>query len=223
MLNDITTYGLLLFYFALYFLSVYTAAKNNSWKLKDVLSGQGDAGKLLINLIAGIFFLGIGAAVLFEKRRMDSEIISFSWMDTGFVWILTAIAAIVGVLSAFKRFDPNNSIHSLPLHLPLSFIPIRTLFIVIYEFFFRAVMLFIMIEDMGIVLAVFINLVFYVIVHWFDKKERYGSVIMGVVLCGITIYSHSIWPAIFIHISLALSHEGLLFIRYKSQIKKSQL
>ena len=92
---------------------------------------------------------------------------------------------------------------------------------IVYEFFFRGMMLFVMIEDLGLVAAVIINLVLYTLVHWFDKKERYGSVFMGIILCSVSIYYHSVWPAIIIHLSLALSNEITLLINNKSLIKKS--
>ena len=78
-----------------------------------------------------------------------------------------------------------------------------------------------MIEDLGVIPAVIVNLILYALLHWFDKKERYGSLLMGIILCGVSIYYQSIWPAIIIHLSLALSHEITLLINNKSLIKKS--
>ena len=141
---------------------------------------------------------------------------------SGSVWIIIAAATIIGILSAFKKIVPsNNSGHSLPLYLALSFVFVRTLFLIVYESFFRGAVLFVMIEDFGVVTAVIINLILYALVHWFDAKERYGSLLMGIILCYVTIYYHSIWPAIIIHLSLALSHEITLLINNKSLIKKS--
>ncbi|HEU4859839.1 MAG TPA: hypothetical protein VFT15_08385, partial [Chitinophagaceae bacterium] len=82
-------------------------------------------------------------------------------------------------------------------------------------------LLFVMIEDLGLITAVIVNLILYVLMHWFDKRERYGSVIIGIILCGASIYYQSAWPAVLIHLSLALSHELFLLINNKSRIKKS--
>src|SRR5574339_72395 len=90
---------------------------------------------------------------------------------------------ISGILFAFRKiYPPNSSGHSLPLYLPLSFVFVRTLFLIVYEAFFRGVMLFVMIEDFGVPAAVIINLMLYVLLHWFDTKERYGAVVMGIIL-----------------------------------------
>ena len=92
---------------------------------------------------------------------------------------------------------------------------------IVYEFFFRGMMLFVMMEDFGPAAAVVINLILYTLIHWLDKKERYGAVPMGIILCSVSIYYYSVWPAIIIHLSLALSNEITLLINNKSLIKKS--
>lgn len=223
MRSYIITYGSMFFYYSLFFLAIATGYKNGSGQLKDILSGKGEPGTLMARLIAGIFFLGIGGAVLLAKRNVDAGIITPDWSNyDSIVWFLIAAAFITGIISALKKIHPaNNFNHSLPFSHPLSFLFIRTLFLIVYEFFFRGAVLFIMIEDVGVVTAVIVNLILYVLVHWFDKKERYGSIPMGIILCCTTIYYQSVWPAIIIHLSLALSHEITLLINNKSLIKKS--
>lgn len=213
----------MLLYYSFFLKTVKTGFKKNSGQLKDILSGKGEAGILFTRLISGIFILGIGTITISIKRNIDVEIFTLTWNDyDASVWIIIAAAIIIGISSALKKIRPaNNFYHSHPFSLSLSFLLIRTLFLIVYELFFRAAVLFIMIEDMGVMNAVIVNLILYVIVHWFDKKERYGSILMGIILCCITIYCHSVWPAIIIHLSLALSHEITLLINNKSLIKKS--
>jgi membrane protease YdiL (CAAX protease family) len=223
MLSYIITYGVMLFYYSLFFIGITTGFKNGSGQLKDILSGKGEPALLFCQLIAGIFFLGLGTAILFVKRDLDAEIFTPAWNDYNTsIWILLALAIIIGSSSALKKISPvSNSYYSLPRYLPLSFVFIRTLFLIVYEFFFRGVALFIMAEDLGLAIAVIINLILYTLAHWFDKKERYGSVLMGIILCSASIFYHSVWPAIIIHLSLALSHEITLLVNNKSLIKKS--
>ena len=225
MLSYITTYGLMLLYYFFFFKAVKTGFEKNSGQLKDILSGKGEPGILFARLISGIFLLGIGTATISIKTNIDAEIFAFTWNDyKSSVWIIIATAIIVGILSTFKKIYPsNNSSHSLPFYLPLSFVFVRTLFLIAYESFFRGVMLFVMIEDFGLVAAVIVNLILYAMLHWFNKKDRYASVLMGIILCSISIYYYSVWPAIIIHLSLVLSHEITLLINNKSLIKKSWL
>lgn len=223
MLSHIITYGLMLFYYSLFFLAISTTHKSGGGQLKDILTGKGEPGILFTRLISGIFFLGLSTAAVSSKRNVANEIFTPVWCEYQIpVWVLIAVAIVTGTLSASKEIFPaENSNQSLPLWFPPSFILVRTLFLIVYEFFFRGVMLFVMIEDVGMITAMIVNLILYVLIHWFDKRERYGSVIMGIILCGVSIYYQSVWPAVLIHLSLALSHELFLLINNKSLIKKS--
>ena len=224
MLSYLSQYGLLLFCYLVFFRSITIGHKTESRYLKDILTGKGDAGILFTQLIAGILFLGMGVAIIYVTKELDDSIFIPLWSEYHYsVWILVAVAMIIGVVFAKKIIPVPNSNSFLPPHLPLSFVLIRTLFLIVYELYFRGVMLFVMIEDFGILMAVVLNLFFYVFVHWFDKKERNGSVLMGTILCVVTIYYQNVWPAIIIHLSLALSHEIMLLINNKSLIKKSWL
>lgn len=213
----------MLLYYSFFFKTVKTGFKKTSGQLKDILSGKGKPDILFTKLLSGIFLLGFGTVTLFEKRNVDLEIFTLTWNDYDTsVWIIIVVAIVIGTFSAFKKIYPsNNSDHSLPSYLPLSFVFVRTLFLIVYESFFRGVMLFVMIEDFGISAAITVNLILYALLHWFDKKERVGSVLMGIILCSVSIYYHSVWPAIIIHLSLALSNEITLLVNNKSLIKKS--
>lgn len=213
----------MLLYYYFFFRTVKAGHKKSTGHLKDILSGKGEASALFTRLLSGIFLLGFGTIIISIKRNIDVEIFIPAWdnYDT-IVWVIALGAIIIGTLSAFKKIYPlNNSSYSFPFYLSLSFVFVRTLFLIVYETFFRGVVLLVTMEDLGVVVAVIVNLILYVLLHWFDIKERYGSVLMGVILCGVSIYYHSVWPAIIIHISLALSHEITLLINNKSLIKKS--
>ncbi len=222
MLSTIITYGYMFFFYSLFFLAITIGYKKGSGQLKDVLSGKGEPVTLMARLFAGIFFLGLGGAILFVNRNVDVGIITPDLDKSDLVvWALIILAVIAGTLSALKQLSATHIFNvSLPVSLSLSFLLIRTLFLIVYEFFFRCVLLFIMIEDVGMVAAVIANLILYAVVHWFDEKERYGSVLMGIFLCGISIYYHSVWPSILIHLSLALSNEITLLVNNHSRIKK---
>lgn len=223
MLSELTTYGLILLYYYFFFRTVKAGYKKSNGHLRDILSGRGETSILFTRLLSGIFLLGFGTIIISIKRNIDVEIFTLICNDySTSVWIIIIAAGIIGILSAFKKIYPaNNSGHSLPLYLPLSFVFIRTLFLIVYESFLRGAILFVMIEDFGVVSAVIVNLILYALLHWFDTKERYGSLLMGFILCSVTIHYHSVWPAIIIHLSLALSHEITLLINNKSLIKKS--
>jgi membrane protease YdiL (CAAX protease family) len=176
--------------------------------------------------IAGVLLLGIGITGVFLSRSFNEKIlipvISGSMLPA---CVMIAAAGFTGLFGDEKKLPA--SIINVPLlshSFPLLFILLRTLFLIVYEIFFRGVMLFCMIEDFGIAVAVFMNLVLYVLIHWHsEKKERYGSVLMGLVLCLISIYYQNVWPAIAIHLMLALSNEIGILITNRSLIKTLRL
>ncbi|WP_276504822.1 CPBP family intramembrane glutamic endopeptidase [Terrimonas pollutisoli] len=88
---------------------------------------------------------------------------------------------------------------------------LRSSFLACYEWFFRGCILFSCIENFGVIAAIGINLVLYVLIHSFNgKKEMYGSIPFGLILCVFTIWYQSVWPAILLHLMLSSSHEVFL-------------
>lgn len=222
MLNYIITYGFLLFFFPLFFVAVYASDKCDSGNLKGVLSGKGKPDILLRRLVAGIFFLGISTAIILVKRDLDNNIFIPSLNKDASLWmIIAAIAIVTGTFSAFKKLStPSENTYCLSPRSLLSFLSIRILFLLVYEFFFRGALFFMMVEDFGVIVSIIANVILYVLVHWFNKEERYGLVLMGGILCSVTLYYNSVWPAVIIHLSLALSNEITLMINNRSLIKK---
>jgi membrane protease YdiL (CAAX protease family) len=222
MLTYVITYSIVLLNYLLFFYIVHIAQKNKNGDLKTVLSGNGSPGILLSMLTAGIILFVIGTAGVLLTRSFNEKI--FIPVVNGSAlpaWIIIVAALLTGLLGTEKKLSPYSiNIQPLSFSFPFLFILLRTLFLVLYEIFFRGIMLFCMIEDYGIEVAVFINLLLYVLIHWnSEKKERYGSVLMGLVLCFITIYYQNVWPAIAIHLVLALSNEIGILITNRSLFK----
>jgi membrane protease YdiL (CAAX protease family) len=222
MLKYTITYSTILLSYSLFFYIVRIAQKNKNGDLKTVLTGKGSPGILLSLLSAGIILLGIGTTGIMLTRSFNEKI--FIPVVSGSAlpgWILIAAAGLTGLFGTEKKLSSSSlNIQPLSFSFPFLFILLRTLFLIIYEIFFRVIMLFCMTEDFGIAIAVFINLLLYVLIHWqSDKKERYGSVLMGLVLCFITVYYQNVWPAIAIHLVLALSNEIGILITNRSLFK----
>ena len=224
--NAFITYSIILLSYSLFFFLVRVTQKENSCDLKAILTGKGSPGILLSKLIAGILLLGIGITGVFLSRSFNEKILIPIVNNSALpAWIIIAIAGLTGFFGAEKKLSASIiNIQPLSFSFPLIFILLRTLFLIVYEIFFRGVMLFCMIEDFGIAVAVFMNLLLYVFIHWqSDNKERYGSVLMGLLLCFISIYYQNVWPAIAIHVMLALSNEIGILITNRSLIKTLRL
>jgi len=76
-----------------------------------------------------------------------------------------------------------------------------------YEFLFRGILLFPLAGELGVWPAVAINIAFYSITHVpKGLKETIGAIILGLVLCILTLASGTIWIAVLTHVALALTN-----------------
>ena len=84
----------------------------------------------------------------------------------------------------------------------------RIVFLIVYEWFFRGLLLIKSCELFGNVNAVVINILLYTLAHFHKgKKEIIGCIPFGLLLCAFTIWWQSIWPAVAIHLLLASRYE----------------
>lgn len=224
MFTHLISYGLVFFYYGLFFIAVFATyqSKGDQWAV--VLAAGTQPGILFSRMLAGIFFLGMGITSLLMCNRLHISI-----FDPGIsiqpVWGWLSITLIVLVIGGTAGYKKINPLHRLDCELPFSllfiYFLVRILFLIVYEFFFRGAVLFMMQENIGIKAAVAINIVLYMLIHWHHKNERYGSLLLGTALCLLSLYYGSVWPAVIIHLAIALSNEIALLLCNYSLLKKS--
>lgn len=83
-----------------------------------------------------------------------------------------------------------------------------------YEFMFRGLLLFPLVNHLGITAAIIINTILYSATHFYKGiQEVIGAIPLGIVLCLLTIEYGNIWIAFFAHLCLALSYEYFALFR----------
>ena len=103
------------------------------------------------------------------------------------------------------------------------FIVLRILFLCGYELFFRGFLLFDCIQWLGIPWAITISTGLTVLIHVFNgKKEMWACIPFGIILCSCCIAVHAVWPAIILHIALAMSHELTLIAQFLTKLKPAK-
>ncbi len=205
------------------------SAAQKSRNLTDVLFAKGKFAVLNNRHLSGIIVFLICCWSYTASIEADTSIFQPVWSDERSIICLaiTIIAITTGFMTA-----GNNRItqQGFPARTPataitiVSYFSLRIIFLVLYEFFFRGVLLFILIAETTVFTAICINMLLYALLHCYSsRKELIGTFPFGLLLCMVTLLHHSVWPAVIIHLALAISHEIKLVIINQSPVKSSQL
>lgn len=210
----------LLFHYGLLFVTALYAWKLKSDSLTSVLI-NGKWELLHFRHIAGILIM-LPAPFLFV-HDLPFYLLLVPQDITGVQTIILAMTAlsimILGATQA-EKFTINKIRMYRPgsLQIIMHFLS-RSVFLVVYEMFFRGFILFVSINAFGLIPAVFINIFLYSLIHVFNKKEVIGSIPFGLLLCVFTIWFQTIWIAVVLHWLLSVSFESVVL---QSQLVKNQ-
>lgn len=189
--------------------SIKTA--NGNWRLLHIRHA---GGVIIMALIPALLVPDLPKHLLIWPAPVD-VLQAITLLNAGFI-LLILVKRHVNNLSAEKLNVDRNSLLQAVIHFTL-----RSLFLASYEWFFRGCLLFSCVHLFGITPAIVINLALYAFIHSFNgKKELYGSIPFGLILCVFTLWYQSVWPAILLHLLLSLSYETVVL---QSFFKKSKV
>src|SRR4030095_11924026 len=126
---------------------------------------------------------------------------------------LISFLACFAAIGFFPWKKSGNEVHHkrtdfLPAQQIILYALLRTVFLAVYEWFFRGLLLMIFFKWVGMSWAILINITLYTLVHFHQhKKEIISCIPFGLLLCVFTIWWQSIWPAIIFHLQIALLNE----------------
>lgn len=210
-----TCYGLL-------FLLSRWVARKGSESLLSVHQQKGNWQHLHFRHAGGIIIMVVLPAL--SSRELPTDLLALpsriSW--TQVIVFNTTVALLVNLgiknrpRSVYTINDDGSYIQNTNLHIAL-----RSIFLISYEWFFRGILLFGCMSITRPTTAILINLVLYALIHGVNgKKEVLGSIPLGLLLCVLTIWCHSVWPAVVLHLILSFSYESALLSTY---LKKSKI
>jgi len=181
----------------------------------------------LFQKIAGFIFLGLIpgiVAILVLKTNLAYYGVSMENINESLLWILgfTVLIILMNMYAAKKpdslKMYPQIRLKEWTMNTAILSSLGWILYLVGYEFMFRGLLLFTFIPVMGVWPAILLNVTFYVLVHVpKGLKESIGSIPLGIILCILTIKTGTIWIALFVHISLALSNQ-FFSLKYHPEI-----
>ena len=207
----LVTFGYLSYWYISYSPRILERIRDNSEKTPFSLK------KILFQRLTGILFLGIipGFIVLkFLPFNLNSLGVSFNVDIKTFIWIIS-LSSIVISLSYFSRNNPENLKIYPQIRIPdwnFELIILNAVswagFLLAYEFLFRGILLFTLLNTLGVWAAIAINASLYALVH-FPKgpRETFGAIPLGIVLCITTLSTGTIWTAFLVHLVMALSND----------------
>lgn len=195
------------------------------------------ASKQGCNSTANVVATGSSLTILNRRHAISSAAMAVLLLYIGIVkrdWLLLRASPSVEVVvltfilgtAAFSvsLAAATREVNKLELPTPVSgsetYLILRALFLILYEFFFRAILFSFCLQFTSVPVAIAINVVLYTIAHLFStRQELLGTVPFGILLCLVTLYSRCIWPAVLLHLLLGLPYDVLVLAASKFSTK----
>jgi membrane protease YdiL (CAAX protease family) len=208
-----------------FFILSWLAKSNDGNKLFDEKGAVRNPGTLIGLQIGGILWLGLVPFFIF-KKSLSSIVFgntSPEILPLIIFFVLAGVIVFVATRQSRKDMDAmlNKGIATiLSSSFIVRYIIVRFIFLCVYEVFFRGFLLNDSINQLGIPLAITINIALYVLIHIFSgRKEIIGSIPFGLVLCAVSILFNAVWPAIVLHLALSFTYEISSLKRIKQSLK----
>lgn len=200
---------------------VFWAVVNNVFlvsRMTDRLGAeQAQESKIYLQRLVGVIGYGIIPALIFFAGlgyKGSDFGLSWQWTLTDLWWTLglSAVAVFLSYLGARK----TESLAMYPeIRRPvwgqrtLVFSALSwTAYLFAYELTFRGFLLFSCERAFGAGAAIAVNTAIYALVHVPKRMtEGVGAIVLGLVLCFVTLQTGTIWVAFLVHVALSLSNE----------------
>lgn len=211
--NNLQLYYLMFISFIVYFIISYV------YKILKIQNIEGalltTKGILLLNIkhLIGILLFGILFYQVTPDYRKLITTIDFPGLTILMVLVgLIIISATVAYHSVNKKKKNKTEISQYSSNQRWIYFSLRIVFLFAYEFFFRGVLLFSLIEINGLMIAILICTSLYVLIHAFDSRvEIIGAIPFGIILCFLSYFTNNIWAAFILHITLSGVYEISIF------------
>ncbi|MGM0496846.1 MAG: CPBP family intramembrane glutamic endopeptidase [Bacteroidota bacterium] len=167
--------------------------------------------------ILGFSIFGVIPAVIVlmvRSKSLTNYGLNFNQLQTSFIWtlilglgILLANYYLAGKPQNLKNY-PQIRFSNWTLQKLLINCTTWTLYLFGYELMFRGLLLFSFYYAYGTGIAIVVNTILYSLVHIpKGKKETFGAIPLGIVLCFVTLNTGSVFFAFIFHVIMALSND----------------
>lgn len=192
--------------------------KINSWREKNLSNQDHSLNSILIikHRLTGVLVFGILPYIVLVSGSGTTDLTNITGEFSNNMWTwFIPVSGLVIFLSYINSGRQDNldfypQIRKKEWNSELVFISAITwtAYLLAYEFLFRGLLFFPLLDIFGLWPAIIINTSIYTIVHIpKGKKETIGAIPAGVILCLLVYTTGSFWIAFFIHVTMALSNE----------------
>jgi membrane protease YdiL (CAAX protease family) len=139
----------------------------------------------------------------------------WGWITSSAAWGILLIVLIVPAIAFLLTRQDKSDLHRV-LYDGLQddksqwvvYLLITCLYMMAYELILRGIILHFLISKFEVIYAVAINVLIYATMHLAkNRREALLCIPLGTLLCWMTIYTKSVWPAAVFHTVMALSFE----------------
>jgi membrane protease YdiL (CAAX protease family) len=216
--------GILLTGYSILLIQFYRASKKSCNSTTDAVVKGRNLGILnQRHLVGGLAML---IPILYVDFTNSDWLLLHSTLQVS-VWLITIPAGVAACILSVRA--AQKALHNIPLLAATSntagtYLLLRGLFLICYELFFRGLLLSFCLSWASAPAAIVINVVLYALAHAFStRQELLGTVPFGSLLCLLTLYAGSVWPAVIIHLLLGLPYDVYTLYAPKRAIKTSML
>jgi membrane protease YdiL (CAAX protease family) len=211
-------YIALLSCFALLVNQYRVAAKGGGNSLAEIASGKRDLNLLNHRHFTGLLLMLFGTVCYLSWPGANT-----GWLlphiNEEALWLVMVIA--VGA-TAFSYFLGFRTLHYKRVTFSQKradlYLLLRLLYLVVYEVFFRMVLLSAALQFTPAFAAVMINVLLYTVAHLYSsRREMLACIPLGFLWCFITLQHGSVWPVVILHLLLSLPYEAILLTRKNLQ------
>ena len=166
-------------------------------------------------VVASLFFPFAGAEMGLKFSFSKLELI----LTGGSLLLILVVNLLNAGRPANLEHYPQVRVKSWSWGLVIMHLAFWWAYLIAYEYFFRSFMLFPMVKYWGVAPAIAINTALYSIQH-IPKglKETVAAVVLGIIVCYMSIATGSIFYAVIVHIALATSN-FLIALRAHPEMK----
>jgi membrane protease YdiL (CAAX protease family) len=150
---------------------------------------------ILLGLLCCIFFM-------VNKSTINNE------LRTGATWLPVAICLTAILVSLSMKLPVSMAKHSVSSTEFRYYIFIRSSYLVIYEWFFRGLLLQVSLEYCPVEVAVCINILLYTVAHMYSsRQELIACIPLGLLFCWLRLEYGSLLFPIVLHLCMAIPFE----------------